>query len=180
MASTVCHTCRNYFEGFQDLSTFKANNSCKNALGMLKVVSYFTILVPLFVGLVYGVFSLIGRVSVGDKHSPENQKTSSIRRKVFGKSVDEQLEQFFKSSRKTQKLFTIDGTKVGIIFNPGGESLKIGFMTVKDPVVLISERSVPDEVSSRITRHIPENCTHSTLLFGSINGRPTLSALGFE
>lgn len=100
MASTVCHTCRNYFEGFQDLSTFNANNSCKNALGMLKVVSYFTILVPLFVGLTYGVFSLIGRVSVGDRHSPISQKASSICRKVFGKSFEGQLEQFFKSPTK--------------------------------------------------------------------------------
>jgi hypothetical protein len=130
--------------------------------------------------LIYGVSSLVGRVSIGDSRSSENQKTTSASRKVFGQTVEEQLEQLFKSSKKTQKLFIIDEMKVGIIFNPGGESLKVGFMTVGDPVVLVSERSIPEEVASRITRYIPQNCTHSTLSFGSINGRSTFSVLGFE
>lgn len=178
MISSVSLACKNYFEGFQDLSTFNTNNSSKNAIGVLKVVSYFTLVIPLFVGLIYGVSSLVGRVTVEDNQSPENLKTSAICRKILG--VEEQLEQFFKSTTKNQKLFTIDGTKIGIIFNPGGESLKLGFMTVTDPVVLVSEISIPEEVSSKIIKQIPQNCSHSTMSMGSINGQSTFVALGFE
>ena len=53
-----------------------------------------------------------------------------------GQSIDEQLDQIFSSSSKTQQLFTIEGSRVGVIFNPGGEALRVGFMTVQDPVVL--------------------------------------------
>lgn len=89
MTRMVSLACADYFSGLQDLSTFNANNSTKNALGILKVASYFTILIPFFVGLIYGISSLIGRVSVSNSQSPYSQKTSSVGRQVFGQTVEE-------------------------------------------------------------------------------------------
>lgn len=180
MANKVSRACANYFAGFQDLSTFNKNTTRQNTLSLLKVASYFTLVLPLFVGLVYGISSLVGRVSRGDGKSPENQKAFAASRKVFGKTIEEQLGQFFKSATKTQKLFNIDGAKIGIIFNPLGEALKIGFMTVSDSVVLVSDRSIPVEVKNRIVKCIPKGCTHSTFSFGYINGRSPFAAFGFE
>lgn len=176
MVNSVSRACKSYLEGFQDLSTFNTNSSVKNTLGILKVVSYFTIGTLLFLGIIYGVSSLIGRVTLGDK----NHKTSSFGLKRFGQTIEEQLEQLFRSSGKTQKLFSIDGTKVGVIFNPGKKSLEIGFMTVTDPVVLISDKAIPKEIANRITGKIPANCTYSTVSLGSINGRSIFTFLGFE
>lgn len=180
MINTVYHSCGNYLEGFQDLSTYSTNSYSKNVLGFLKVASYFTVVLPIVVGVIYGISSLLNRVSVGDSESPENQKTSSVSKKVFNQTIEEQLEQFFKSSTKTQKLFNIDGFKIGIIFDPSGEAHKVGFMTIGDPIVLVSDRSIPDEVKDRVAKCMPENTSHSTLSFGSINGRPTFAALGFK
>ncbi|MGR3952364.1 MAG: hypothetical protein QRY74_05665 [Chlamydia sp.] len=123
--------CSNYFKGFEELSTFNTNSSSKNVLGILKTASYFTVVIPLFIGLIYRISSLIGRVSVGDSRSPENQKISSVSQKTFGITFEEELKQLFNSSIKTQKIFTIDGAKIAIIFNPLREALKVGFYDSK-------------------------------------------------
>jgi hypothetical protein len=180
MANSVSLACRNYFEGFHDVSTFNENDSCKNILGILKIVSYFTVVVPLFFGLVYGVSSLIGRVTATVNPSSEDQRMSSVSRRTFGQSVEEQLESMFTSSSKTQKIFIIDGSKVAVVFNPNGEALNVGFMTVNDPVVLVSDKAIPDPVAQRITAKIPSSLTHSTLCIGRINGLTPFQALGLE
>jgi len=180
MAHSVSLACRNYFEGFHDISTFNENDACKKFLGILKIVSYFTVVIPLFLGLVYGVSSLIGRVTATENPSSEDQRMSSVSRRTFGQSVEEQLESMFTSSSKTQKIFTIDGNKVGVVFNPNGEALRVGFMTVSDPVVLVSDKTIPDPVTQRITAKIPPNLTHSTLCIGMINGLTPFQTLGLE
>lgn len=178
MASSVSFVCQKYFEGFHDVSTFNANDTCKNLFGILKVISYFTLIIPFIFGVVYGVSSLIGRVSVQDHLSSEDERTASIaQRTLLG--VEEQLEQLFRSQSKDQKIFTIDGSKVGVIFNPDGESLRAGFMTVRDKVVFISDKAIPQEVSNRIAAKIPAGCNHSTVCIGSINGQSIFDALGF-
>lgn len=185
MASSVSSACKGYFGGFRDLSTFSNNDACKNILGIFKVISYFTIVIPLFFGLVYGVSSLIGRVTVtsSENQSDGDQRVSSASRRALGQqTVEQQLEELFRSTTKAQKLFTIEGSKVGVIYNPGGESLRAGFLTVSDPVVLVSNKSksIPEEVSNRITAKMPPGATHSTVCFGNINGRSTFAVLGFE
>jgi hypothetical protein len=94
-------------------------------------------------------------------------------------SLEEALTQFFSSSTKTQKLFTIDGSKVGIIFNPGGKAITTGSMQIGDPIALISDKPIPKEVKAFIDAKKPENCTYSTLTFGSVNGQSTFAYYGF-
>src|ERR1041385_2316238 len=161
--ANVSQVCQSYFEGFQDVSTCTENSATKNFLGILKIISYLTLIVPLCFGVVYAISSLIGRVSQSDSSNPQDEQIGDIRRNVLGKGIGEQLEDLFKSSKKIQKLFTIDGYKVGVIFNPNGEALKVGFMTVKDGVVLVSDKSLPEEVSNTVVNKIPSTYTHSTL-----------------
>lgn len=180
MVNTVSLACANYFKGFQDLSTFNKNDSCKNTSGILKVASYFTIVMPLLVGLIYAISSLIGRVSVKNSQSPGTQKISAVSRQVFGQTFEEQLQLLFKSSTQTQKLFTIDGNKIGIIVNPTAEPFQVAFMTILDPMVLVSDKPIPDEIERRIKKWIPDNWAYTTLSVGSINGYSTFAVLGFE
>lgn len=179
MANSISAACENYFTGFNDISTFNENDSYKNILGVLKVVSYFTIVIPLLLGLIYGASSLIGRVTTIENPSSNDQRVSSFGQRALGQNIDEQLDQLFTSSRKTQRLFTIGESRVGVIFNPNGESLRVGFITVRDPVVLISNTDIPEAVSLRITAKIPAGCSHSTLCLGSINGQSIFTVLGF-
>jgi len=94
--------------------------------------------------------------------------------------VEEQLEEIFRSTRKTQKLFLIDEYKVGIIFNPQSEYIYIGSLSLKMPVILVSDRDLPEEVIERITTKIPEGYKFSKFTNSQINGRPVLECFGFE
>ena len=179
MGNSISLTCKSYFEGFQDLSTFNSNETSKNVLGMLKVASYFTIVAPLIFGIVYAASSLIDRVGLIDTVSSQCKKIISIFQKTFNPTIEEQLEQFFKSSSKTQKLFTIDGNKVGVFYNPEGEALTLGVITTCDPVVLVSDKTIPENVSKQIIAKIPKGSSYSTLCLGSINGRSTFEVLRF-
>lgn len=180
MATSISLACRDYFQGFQDLATFKENDSYKNLAGILKIASYFTLVVPLFFGVVYGVSSLIGRITLGDPQSSENQRISSVGQKKLGLTMEEQLAQMFKSPIPSKKLFTIGDTKVGVIFNPNRDSIRIGFISVMDHIALVSNKSIPDEIMERISSQIPAGYTHSTLCLGSYNGGSIFTAVGLE
>lgn len=108
----------------------------------------------------------MGTIFISTMHAEEN--------------AHEQLTELFSSSEKSQKIIYVDGYKIGVIFNPEGESLKLGFLTVKDGVVLISSKSLPKDVVEQVTAYIPEGYTYSILSFGSINGQSPFVALGLE
>ena len=55
--------CKNYFSGFQEVSNFGKNDKKTNVLAVLKILSYFTVVIPLGFAAVYGAASLCGRVS---------------------------------------------------------------------------------------------------------------------
>ncbi len=55
---------KKYFNGFQEISGFKRNDSTKNALATFKILSYFTVVIPLSFAIAYGAASLSGRVSL--------------------------------------------------------------------------------------------------------------------
>ncbi|MBS0629399.1 MAG: hypothetical protein JSS30_04140 [Verrucomicrobia bacterium] len=64
--------CSNYFSGFGEIYNYHKNTYSINFLAMLKILSYFTVIIPLTVGTVYGI-SLCGRVShltVFDAYNP--------------------------------------------------------------------------------------------------------------
>jgi hypothetical protein len=180
MAARISLACENYFSGIRDLSTFNNNNSSTKALTVLKVISYFTLILPLFFAMLYYISSLVGRVTVPTSASPQDGKVAAAVKRVRGQSVKEQLDTLFASTVKTQKLFTIDESKVGVVFNPNGGSFRVGFMTCEDPILLVSDRAIPDEVVKRITAKIPPHLSHSSLIVGRINGVTPFRELGLE
>ena len=106
--------------------------------------------------------------------------SEKIDRKEQG--IDEQLEQFFASTTKVQKLFRIEGSKVGIFFDPSGAPIKVGFgyTTVRDKVALASEDLISQQVTQKIKAKIPSGCTYSTVIIEKINGIPFFQFLGLE
>jgi hypothetical protein len=183
MVHSVSMACREYFGGFHDLSTCRNNDAYKNILGVLKVVSYSTLVVPLFFCLLYGIASLISRVTAtsSESQSAEEKKVSSTGQRALGQqSIEQQLEELFKSRTKAQKLFTIDGHKVGVSYRPEGEPLALGGITVGDKVALLSDKDIPEEISNRICAKMPSGCTQSTVCLGSINGRSIFSFLSLD
>lgn len=56
------NVCSNYFNAFQEISHFKENDIKTNALAILKILSYFSVVIPLGFAAAYGTASLYGRV----------------------------------------------------------------------------------------------------------------------
>jgi O-acetyl-ADP-ribose deacetylase (regulator of RNase III) len=54
---------KNYFSGFQELCNLKDNKTKTNVLAALKILSYFTIVIPLGFYAIYGLDSICGRIS---------------------------------------------------------------------------------------------------------------------
>ncbi len=107
-----------------------------------------------------------------------NQRMSSVSQRTFGQSVEEELENMFTGSDRTQKTFTINGSKVAVIFNPKGAAIQIGFMSLSDPVSIVSDKAIPASVVQKIVAKIPPKYTYSTLSMGTINGLTPFQALG--
>lgn len=126
------------------------------------------------------IFTDKGFISMSTADDNANRRIKFFNSIEIGQNLDEQLEELFSSADKAQKLFTIDGSKVGVIFNPSGASLEIGYMTVEDSVVFVSNKAIPENVSSQIMAKIPAGYTHSTVCIGSLNGRSIFEVLGFE
>jgi hypothetical protein len=73
---TVSKICESYFNGFQKIFDYKKNDFSTNAAAICKIVSYFTMLIPLSFALVYGVSTLVNRC----RHQKQN--LSLIEKKV--------------------------------------------------------------------------------------------------
>jgi len=95
----IIDLCKSYFTGFQDASNYKKNDTKTNVLAAVKILSYFTFVIPLGFAAVYGAASLCGRVS---KKGPLSSQD---------KSVDNQAK----------KTLTIDTSEV----NSQSDSLKL-------------------------------------------------------
>lgn len=85
---------------------------------------------------------------------------------MFEKSIDEQLEELFKSKEKAQKCFFIDNPeleitniKVGIIYNPRGDPIDMGNGKTEPYHVCIciaSHTLPPYEVTAFISKKVPQ------------------------
>lgn len=71
----IVNACKKYFYGFNEISNIKKNDSRTNGLALLKILSYFTIIIPLAFATLYGAASLCGRVC-------KKQQISSLDKKV--------------------------------------------------------------------------------------------------
>lgn len=76
--------CKNYFNGFQEIFSFKNNDAKTNILAALKIFSYFTIVIPLGFA---AAASLIGRISKRTHLSPQDQNANvQVKKHVFKNS----------------------------------------------------------------------------------------------
>lgn len=69
-------SCESYFNGIYDLSNYKNNDHQTNFFAVLKVLSYFTLVIPFCVVTLYGAVSLMGRVSKKPALSPLEHKVN--------------------------------------------------------------------------------------------------------
>lgn len=76
---TISQICENYFNGFYDVT--KADDCNTNVLGGLKILSYFTVIIPLIFGAIYAT-SLCGRVSQPESLSATAQRTKDLGTKM--------------------------------------------------------------------------------------------------
>lgn len=54
--------CESYFNGFQEISNCRKTSYTVSALAALKILSYFTVVIPLTFAAIYSAASLYGRV----------------------------------------------------------------------------------------------------------------------
>ncbi len=82
----VADFCKSYFNGFQDISNYQKNDIKTNVLAAVKILSYFTVVIPLGFAAVYGAASLYGRVtkkeglSSQDKSVNDQAKTTLLKK----------------------------------------------------------------------------------------------------
>jgi len=75
----VLDVCKNYFNVVDD---FSSNDLTQNVLGVVKVISYATLVFPLIFGALYCVaceFTLCGRVSIPSEESPLSKRVSAAK-----------------------------------------------------------------------------------------------------
>lgn len=75
--SSVClnvsQNCSHYFSGFNDVFNCE-NSTYQKVIGLVKIASYFTVILPLIFAAIYAVSSLIGRLCpVDNVNPPANQ-----------------------------------------------------------------------------------------------------------
>jgi O-acetyl-ADP-ribose deacetylase len=73
----VSNLCKNYFNGFQEISNYEQNEAKDNTLAFLKILSYFTGVIPLCFGIVYGISSLFGRICKRSELSDDEKRVNN-------------------------------------------------------------------------------------------------------
>jgi hypothetical protein len=123
--------------------------------------------------------SLVGRVSLQQNGAVLGLLPFGAKNNV--PPIEIQLQEFFKSTELTKKLFIIDGQKVGIIFNPKREILKFGFLSVGSAVIIASNATISENMKDRINASTPEQYQKGRSIFtGTLNGQSPLKIFGFE
>lgn len=86
----ISNLCKNYFIGFQEISNAKKNKSSTNALAVAKIISYFTVLIPLTLtfAALYGIASLCDRVSKKNHYSLTDKNVRGRASQVFNAKTD--------------------------------------------------------------------------------------------
>lgn len=69
--------CNSYFSGFKEIYHFKKNNNKTNALALLKIMSYFTLVIPSTFAVVYAIDSLCCRISKKHSFSKTDNKVNN-------------------------------------------------------------------------------------------------------
>jgi hypothetical protein len=78
--------CINYFNGIHQLLNYKNNNLRTNLLALAKIVSYFTVIIPLTFGAMYCAASLKGRATQKTNLTSTDHKTTQAASTALSKS----------------------------------------------------------------------------------------------
>jgi hypothetical protein len=180
MLLSVSNACKSYFRGIPDICAIKKIHHEKDLLAEARILSYLTLVVPLCVGVVFSVSLLLERVHQEKSVSSDDSPVFCVWKRLFGQPLNEELDQFFRSHQVTRKIFFINKYKIGLVFNPKNEPLKLGFFSPNDTVIIVADTTLPEEIIQRILRKLPPKSSYSTLIYSSINGVPTFKAFDFE
>ncbi|KAF3363344.1 hypothetical protein PHSC3_000098 [Chlamydiales bacterium STE3] len=83
--------CRSYLSGFKDIASKQPS---KTAIGLIKVLSYLTLIAPLAAGITYGIAHLAGRVKKSDATSRARgaSSTNSVAQPVLGNKASKSTQ----------------------------------------------------------------------------------------
>lgn len=70
--------CESYFQGFQEISSYQKNDAKTTAAALVKILSYFTVVIPAVFGMVYGLSLLYGRVTQKDVLTPKERQVNEV------------------------------------------------------------------------------------------------------
>ncbi len=122
------------------------------------------------------VFSFFGSVQADQLNACSDGTTEYL---ATAEQLDSAFADLFKDNQENKAIFLFGEQKVGILFRPDGEAFKVGFMSVKDPVVILSNKSIPSDLLTLIASKIPKPYTYSTLCIGRMNDKTIFEAAGF-
>lgn len=75
----ILKICNRYFNGLEDIKSFKTNNSLKNVEAILKIISYISIVIPIGFGFAY----LYGRISLKSEKSALEEAIDKKRSEIL-------------------------------------------------------------------------------------------------
>lgn len=86
----VAEFCKSYFNGFQDVSNYKKNDTKTNVLAALKILSYLTVVIFLGFAVAYCTASLCGRVGKKESLSSRDQDINAKAKQIISKKTNKQ------------------------------------------------------------------------------------------
>ncbi|MFI0436013.1 MAG: hypothetical protein ACH350_09900 [Parachlamydiaceae bacterium] len=141
----VIDFCRNYFNGFQDASNYKKNDTKTNVLVAVKILSYFTVVIPLGFAAIYRVASLCGCISKKESLPSRDQNINEKAKQIISKKTD--ITQITQEEIRAKQ--NIEATQPEIVSdNWGTITLKVNGLVkkFKDVIILPSDdRQVAEE-----------------------------------
>jgi len=72
----ISEFCNSYFNGIEEVKHYKTNSKRINTLALLKILSYFTVIIPAGFALTNKLASLCGRAKRQDKLTPQDSKVN--------------------------------------------------------------------------------------------------------
>lgn len=90
--NSVRDVCSSYFSGFSDMHCHKRCSPGINVAGLLKIVSYFTVILPLMFGIFYACSALVGRVCPQRTRKPLDKAMIEISARTIGTQAAAQVQ----------------------------------------------------------------------------------------
>jgi len=158
-ASSIC---KNYFSGIQTIAKFKQNNAKTNAIAILEIFTYFTVIIPLFFGIAYAISSLIDRIS----QNPDTEQT----KKTHGVALQTlQVRPFSFLSNETQnRLQRASSYLEGLAQTRCSRFSGIVLIGVGDQILIREQYQPPDPIQKPFNSNSPWNIDSIGKLFTAV------------